>query len=78
MIPVDPIVFGVEGMSALLSFTIMDAFPLVTNDNVRWSVTRQGVTTDITNLTMIDNNMLTFEYNIAAQIFSLNILGGYS
>jgi len=60
-------------MSAVLSFTVMDAFPLVTNDNVRWLLIRQGVTRDITNLDMIDNNTLTFENNMTAQIFSLNI-----
>ena len=73
VIPVNDTIVGVEGMSVVLSFTVMDAFPLVTNDNVRWSVTRQGVATDITNLTMIDNNTLAFEYNMTAQIFSLNI-----
>ena len=71
--PVNDTVVGVEGMSAVLSFIVMDAFPLVNNDSVRWSVTRQGVTTDITNLTMIDGNLLDFQYNMTAQIYSLNI-----
>jgi len=73
VIPVNDTVVGVEGMSAVLSFIVMDAFPPVTNDSVRWSVTRQGVTTDITNLTMIDGNLLDFQYNMAAQMYSLNI-----
>jgi len=60
-------------MSAVLSFTVMDAFPLVANDSVRWSVTRQGVTTDITNITMIDGNLLDFQYNMTTQMYSLNI-----
>ena len=73
VIPVDPIVFGVEGMSAVLSFTVMDAFPLVTNDNVRWLLIRQGVTTDITNLNMVGDNLLDFQYNMTTQMYSLNI-----
>ena len=73
VIPNGNIIIGVEGMSAVLSFITVDAFPLVTDNNVRWLLTRQGVTRDITNLTMIDNNTLTFEYNMTAQIFSLNI-----
>ena len=73
VIPVNDTVVGVEGMSVVLSFTAIDAFPLVTNDSVRWSVTRQGVTTDITNLNMIDGNLLDFQYNMTAQMYSLNI-----
>ena len=80
VIPVNRIVVGVEGMSAVLSFIIMDAFPPVTNDSVRWSVTRQGATTDITNLIMIDGNLLDFQYNMIAQMYSLNIsnIQGYN
>ena len=67
-------VTGVEGMSAVLSFTVMDAFPLVTNDNVRWELIRYGEdTTNITNLTVIDNNTLDFQYNMSAQTYTLNI-----
>ena len=74
VIPVNRIVVGVEGMSAVLSFTVMDAFPLVTNDNVRWELIRYGEdTTNITNLTVIDNNTLDFQYNMSAQIYTLNI-----
>ena len=81
VIPVNDRVVGVEGMSAVLSFTVMDAFPLVTNNNVRWEIIREGVATDITNLTIISNNTLEFQYNMAAQIYSLNISNiqpGYS
>ena len=79
--PASRVVVGIEGMSAVLSFTVMDAFPLVTSDNVRWEIIRQRVTTDITDLTMIDNNILDFLYNHETQMYSLNISNlqaGYS
>ena len=61
-------------MSAALRFVVIDAFPLVSNDNVRWLLTRQqGSVTDITNNTMVDNNVLTFEYNMTAQLYTLTI-----
>jgi len=73
VIPVNRVVVGVEGMSAVLSFIVNNSFPLVTDDNVRWSLTRQGVTTDITNNTMVNNNLLDFQYNTTAQMYTLNI-----
>ena len=73
MIPINRVVVGVEGMSAVLSFTVNNSFPLVTDDNVRWLLTRQGVTTDITNITMVDANMLIFQYNMTTQMYTLNI-----
>ena len=60
-------------MSAVLSFIVNNSFPLVTDDNVRWLLTRQGVTTDITNNTMVDNNTLTFQFNMTTQMYTLNI-----
>ena len=68
-------------MSAVLSFIVNNSFPLVTDDNVRWLLTRQGVTTDITNNTMVDNNTLTFHYNMTTQMYTLtisNIQEGYT
>ena len=73
MIPVNRVVVGVEGMSAVLGFIVNNSFPLVTDDNVRWLLTRQGVTTDITNNTMVDNYTLTFQYNMTAQMYTLII-----
>jgi len=73
VIPVNRVVVGVEGMSAVLSFIVNYSFPLVTDDNVRWFLTRQGNATDITNDTMVDNNTLTFQYNMTAQMYTLNI-----
>ncbi|XP_065918563.1 hemicentin-1-like isoform X2 [Dysidea avara] len=74
VVPVHRIVVGVRGMSAALRFVVIDAFPLVSNDNVRWLLTRQqGSVTDITNNTMVDNNVLTFEYNMTAQLYTLTI-----
>jgi len=60
-------------MSAVLSFIVINSFPLVTNDNVRWLLTRQGVTTDITKNTMVDNNLLDFQYNMSSQMYTLII-----
>jgi len=79
--PVDRVVVGVKEMSAVLSFIVKNSFPLVTDDNVRWLLTRQGITTDITNNTMVDNNTLTFQYNMISQMYTLtisNIQGGFS
>jgi len=73
VIPVNRVVVGVENMSAVLSFIVNNSFPLVTDNNVRWLLTRQGVTTDITNNTMVDNNSLDFQYNMTAQMYTLNI-----
>ena len=80
VIPVNAVVIGVEGKSAVLRFNVSNAFPLVTIDNVRWCLNRGGNMTDITNSTMIggnkltfDNNTLAFDSNSAAQIYSLNI-----
>ena len=60
-------------MSAVLSFIVSNSFPLVTDDNVRWLLTRHGNTTNITNNTIVDNNTLTFQYNMAEQMYTLNI-----
>ena len=73
VVPVNRIVIGVEGMSAVLSYIINNSFPLVTDNNVRWLLTRQGATTDITNNTMVDNNTLTFQYNMTTQMYTLTI-----
>jgi len=73
VIPVNHLVVGVVGMNAVLSFIVNNSFPLVTNDNVRWLLTRQGVTTDITNNTMVDNNLLDFQYNTSTQMYTMNI-----
>jgi len=73
VIPVNRVVVGVEGMSAVLGFIVNNSFPLVTDDNARWLLTRQGVATDITNNTMVDNNTLTFQYNMATQVYRLTI-----
>ena len=73
VVPESSSVIGVEGNSSVLIFTITNAFPLVTNDNVRWLLTRDGIITDITNDTMVDNNTLTFENNSTTQMYSLTI-----
>ena len=73
MVPVERVVVVVQGMSAVLRFVVVNAFPLVSDNNVRWLLTRQGSVTDITNNTMIDNNTLTFEYNMTAQLYTLTI-----
>ena len=68
-------VIGVEENSTVLRFFVINAFPPVTIDNVRWLLTRDRVVTDITNNTMVDNNTLTFENesNSTTQIYSLTI-----
>ena len=71
--PVNSSVIGVEGEEAVLAFNVTNAFPLVTIDNVRWSLNREGIITDITNNTMVDNNILTFESNSTTQMYSLTI-----
>ena len=74
VVPENSSVIGVEGnSSAVLRFTVINAFPLVTIDNVRWLLNREGNITDITNDTMVDNNILTFESNSTAQMYSLTI-----
>ena len=65
--------FGVEGEEAVLSFNVINAFPPVTIDNVRWLLNRGGIITDITNNTMVDNSTLTFESNSTTQMYSLTI-----
>ena len=66
-------VIGVEGNSSVLRFAVINAFPPVTIDNVRWLLNRKGIITDITNNTMVDNNILTFESNSTTQMYSLTI-----
>ena len=73
VVPENSSIIGVEGNSSVLRFTIINAFPPVTIDNVRWLLTREGNITDITNNTVVDNNMLTFEFNLTAQMYSLTI-----
>ena len=73
VLPVNAAVIGVEGNSAVLRFIVNNAFPLVTIDNVRWFLNREGNITDITNSTMVDGNILTFDSNSAAQMYSLTI-----
>ena len=73
MVPVNSPVIGVEGSSTVLTFNVINAFPPVTIDNVRWSLNRDGMITDITNNTMVDNNTLTFESNSTTQMYSLTI-----
>ena len=73
VVPESSSVIGVEGNSTVLRFTVINAFPPVTIDNVRWLLNREGIITDITNNTMIDNNTLTFESNSTTQMYSLSI-----
>ena len=73
VVPENPSVIGVEGSSTVLTFNVIDAFPPVTIDNVRWLLNREGTITDITNNTMVDNNTLTFESNSTTQMYSLLI-----
>ena len=73
MTPVNSAVVGVEGMTAELSFTVNNAFPLVSNNNIRWLLTRHGETVDITNDTTVDSNILTYEYNTTSQTYTLVI-----
>ena len=71
VVPESSLVIGVEGNSAVLRFFVINAFPPVTIDNVRWSLNREGIITDITNNAMVDNNTLTFESN--STTYSLTI-----
>ena len=64
---------GAKGSSTVLIFNVINAFPPVTIDNVRWLLNREGTITDITNNTMVDNNTLTFESNSTTQMYSLTI-----
>ena len=73
VVPESSSVIGVEGNSSVLRFNVTNAFPPVTIDNVRWLLDRDGIITDITNDTMIDNNTLTFEFDSTTQIYSLTI-----
>ena len=73
VVPASSSIIGVEGNSSVLRFTVINAFPPVTIDNVRWLLNRDGIITDITNDTMVDNNMLAFEFNLTTQVYSLNI-----
>ena len=73
VVPESPSVIGVEEEEAMLTFNVINAFPPVTIDNVRWLLNREGNITDITNNTMVDNNTLTFESNSTTQTYSLNI-----
>ena len=73
VILVNATVIGVEGNSTVLRFNVINAFPLVTIDNVRWFLNRRGNITDVTNSTMVDGNILTFDSNSAVQIYSLTI-----
>ena len=72
VVPVSSPVIAVEG-EAVLAFNVINAFPPVTIDNVRWLLNRDGIITDITNNTMVDNNTLTFESNSTTQMYSLTI-----
>ena len=73
VIPANPSVIGVEGEEAVLTFNVTNAFPPVTIDNVRWLLNREGNIADITNNTMVNNNILTFESNSSTQIYSLTV-----
>ena len=73
IVPESSSVIGVEGESSVLRFNVTNAFPPVTDDNVRWLLNRKGIITDITNDTMVDNNTLTFEFNSTTQMYSLTI-----
>ena len=73
MLPVNTTVIAVEGNSVVLRFNVINAFPLVTIDNVRWFLNRGGNIIDVTNSTMVDGNILTFDSNSAAQMYSLTI-----
>ena len=73
VIPVNATVIGVEGNSTVLRFNVINAFPPVTIDNVRWFLNRGGNITDVTNSTMVDGNILIFDSNSAAQMYSLTI-----
>ena len=71
--PFNSSLIGVEAEEAVLSFNVINAYPPVNIDNVRWLLNREGIITDITNNTMVDNNTLTFESNSITQTYSLTI-----
>ena len=73
VVPESPSVIGVEEEEAMLTFNVINAFPPVTIDNVTWLLNREGNITDITNNTLVDNNILTFESNSTTQTYSLTI-----
>ena len=73
VVPQSSSVIGVEGNSSVLRFTVTNAFPPVTIDNVRWLLNRDGIITDITNEAMVDDNVLTFEFDSTTQMYSLTI-----
>ena len=73
VIPINATVIGVEGNGTVLRLNVINAFPPVTIDNVRWFLNRGGNITDVTNSKMVDGNILTFDSNSAAQMYSLNI-----
>jgi len=73
VVPESHSVIGVEGNSIVLRFSVINAFPPVTIDNVRWFLKREGIVRDITNSTMVDNNTLTFESNSTTQMYLLTI-----
>ena len=75
VVPLNSSVIGVEGNSIVFTFNVINAFPPVTINNVRWLLNREGNTIDITNSTMVDNNTLIyiFETNSTTQMYSLTI-----
>ena len=73
MVPINYSVIGVEGKEAVFTFNVINAFPPVTIGNVRWLLNREGIITDITNNTMVDNNILVFESNSTTQTYSMTI-----
>ena len=73
VVPMNSSVIGVEGEEAVLIFYVINAFPPVTVDTVRWLLNRKGNITDTTNNTMVDGNILTFERNSTTQMYSLTI-----
>ena len=75
VVPLNSSVIGVEGNSIVFTFNVINAFPPVTINNVRWLLNREGNITDITNSTMVDNNTLIyiFETNSTTQMYSLTI-----
>lgn len=73
MVPIRSLIIEVAGNSVVLSFNVINAIPPVTINNVMWLVHREGNFNDITNGTMINNTILTFESNSTTQVYSLTI-----
>ena len=73
VVPMDSTAIGVEREEAVLTFNVINAYPPVTIDSVRWLLNKEGIITDITNNTVVDNNILTFESNSTTQTYSLTI-----